>query len=184
MPENDEDNGGDSGGGLVLLGRISGAHGIRGDVKITSFAAVPEDIAAYGPLTDGKGRKLTIQTLRPLKGMSVSARIAGVGDRNAAETLKGVELFVERARLPETDEDEWYYADLIGLEAMTPEGERIGEIIAVQNFGAGDLLEIRASEGGRTMFVPFTQAAVPVVDAKGGRAVVDIPEDMDDAGED
>jgi 16S rRNA processing protein RimM len=153
-------------------------------VKITSFAAAPEDIASYGALTDGKGRQLTIEALRPLKGMSVSARISGVTDRNRAEALKGVELFIERARLPETDEDEWYYADLIGLAAVTPEGERIGEIIALQNFGAGDLLEIRASKGGRTVFVPFTQAAVPVVDIKGGRAIVDIPEDRDDAAED
>jgi 16S rRNA processing protein RimM len=181
MPDRDEDDGDDVGGGLVLLGRIAGAHGIRGEVKITSFTTVPEDIASYGPLIDGKGRKLTIEALRLLKGMSVSARIAGVRDRNAAEALKGVELFIERARLPETDADEWYHADLIGLAAMTPEGKRIGEIIAVQNFGAGELLEIRRGEGGRTVFVPFTQAAVPVVDVKGGRVIVDQPEDMDEA---
>jgi 16S rRNA processing protein RimM len=181
MPERDEDNGDDAGSGLVLLGRITGAHGIRGEVKITSFTAAPEDIASYGVLTDGKERHLTIEALRPLKGMSISARIAGIRDRNAAEALKGMELFTERARLPETDEDEWYYADLIGLEASTPEGERLGEIIAVQNFGAGDLLEIRGDEGGRSVLVPFTQAAVPVIDVKGGRVIVDQPEDMDDA---
>ena len=183
MPERDEDNGDDIDGGLVLLGRIAGAHGIRGEVKITSFTAAPEDIAAHGPLTDGKGRHLTIEALRPLKGMSVSARIAGVRDRNAAEALKGAELFIERAKLPETDEDEWYYADLIGLEALTPEGERIGEIVAVQNFGAGDLLEIRGGGSGRTVLVPFTQAAVPLVDVKGGRVIVDEPEDIGDAAD-
>ncbi|MBX2806218.1 MAG: ribosome maturation factor RimM [Hyphomicrobiales bacterium] len=171
-----------AGGKLVLLGRIAGAHGVRGDVKITSFTAMPESIGSYGALSDGKGCRLTIEVLRPLKGTSVSARIAGVKDRNGAEALKGVELFVERAKLPETDDDEWYYSDLIGLKAVTPEDERIGEIIAVQNFGAGDLLEIRREASGKTVLIPFTEIVVPVVDIRAGRVIIDEPEEMGDAG--
>lgn len=182
MPDHD-DNTGNTGDRQVLLGRITGAHGIRGEVKITSFTGTPEDIASYGPLSDGKGRSLTIESLRPLKGMSLSARIAGVSDRNAAEALKGIELFVEREKLPATEEDEWYHADLIGIHAFTPEGERIGEIVAVQNFGAGDLLEIRGEKASRTELIPFTKAAVPVIDIKGRRVIVDQAEDEDDAGE-
>jgi 16S rRNA processing protein RimM len=112
--------------------------------------------------------------------MTVAAAFAGIADRTAAETLKGVELYVERARLPEPDEDEWYYADLIGLAAISPEGETLGEVIAVQNFGAGDLLEIRPAAGGRTLLVPFVKAAVPVVDMKARRVVVNMPEDEDE----
>jgi 16S rRNA processing protein RimM len=183
MPDHDEDNSGNTGSRLVLLGRITGAQGIRGEVKITSFTAQPEDIASYNPLSDGKGRSLTILSLRPLKGMSLSARIEGVSDRTAAEALKGVQLFVEREKLPATEEDEWYHADLIGLEALTPEDERLGEIIAVQNFGAGDLLEIRLAGSNRTELVPFTKAVVPIVDIRGGRVIVDEAEDVEDAGE-
>jgi 16S rRNA processing protein RimM len=165
---------------FVLLGRIAGAHGVKGEVKINSFTEVPEDIAAYGPLIDGKGRSFIIERLHPLKGMTVAAAFAGIADRTAAETLKGVELYVERARLPEPDEDEWYYADLIGLAAISPGGETLGEVIAVQNFGAGDLLEIRPAAGGRTLLVPFVKAAVPVVDMKARRVVVNMPEDEDE----
>lgn len=183
MSDRDDDSTEKSGDRLVLLGRIAGAHGIRGEVKITSFTAVPGDIASYGALADGKGGRLIIEAIRPLKGMSLAARIAGIADRNAAEALKGVELFIEREKLPETDDNEWYYADLVGLEALTPEGGKIGEVIAVQNFGAGDLLEIRGANSSRTELYPFTQAVVPVVDIKGGRVVVDAPEDLGDDGE-
>jgi 16S rRNA processing protein RimM len=168
--------------GLVLLGRIAGAHGIRGEVRINSFTAAPEDIAAYGELTDGRGRVFVIERLRPVKGTAVAAQLQGVRDRTAAEALHGTELFVERAKLPEPDEDEWYYEDLIGLEAVTGEGELAGRVLAVQNFGAGDLLEIRRAEGEprESLFVPFTKAAVPVVDVKGGRVVIVPPQETDD----
>ncbi len=183
MPDHDESNSGNTGGRLVLLGHVAGAHGIRGEVKITSFTAAPGDIASYGPLTDGKGGSLSIEAARLLKGIVLAARIAGISDRNAAEALKGMELFVERTKLPKTEEDEWYYDDLIGLAALTPEGEKIGKVVAVQNFGAGDLLEIRRDNSGRTALIPFTRTAVPVVDVKGGRVIVDEPKDMDDAAE-
>ncbi len=170
----------EAGGRLVLLGRIAGPHGVRGEVRLTSFTAAPEDIATYGPLIDGKGRRISIEALRPLKGVTFAARIAGVADRTAAEALAGAELHVERARLPEPDEDEWYHADLIGLAAFRMDGGKLGEVIAVQNFGAGDLLEIRRIDGGGTLLVPFTKAAAPVVDVKNGRIVVDEPEDKSD----
>lgn len=166
--------------GLVLLGRIAGAHGIRGEVRINSFTAAPEDVAAYGELTDGRGRAFVIERLRPVKGTAVAAQLQGVRDRTAAEALHGTELFVERAKLPEPDEDEWYYEDLIGLEAVTGEGELAGRVLAVQNFGAGDLLEIRRTNARETLFVPFTKAAVPVVDVKGRRIVIQPPPETGD----
>jgi 16S rRNA processing protein RimM len=168
------------GAGLVLLGRIGAAQGLRGEVRIATFTESPENIAVYGPLVDTKGRSFTIEALRPLKDALVVARLAGVNDRSAAEALSGVELYVEKARLPEPDADEWYYDDLIGLKAIAPDGAQIGEIAAVQNFGAGDLLELRLAENRRTVFVPFTEAAVPEVDISAGRVIVVMPEEIDE----
>ena len=165
--------------GLVLLGRIGAAQGLRGEVRITTFTEIPENIAAYGPLRDAKGRSFIIETLRPAKGTQVVVRLGGIDDRSAAEALNGVELYIEKALLPEPEEGEWYFDDLIGLKAISLEGAEIGEIASVQNFGAGDLLEIRLSEGRRIVFVPFTQAAVPEVDVKAGRVVVIMPEEID-----
>ncbi len=164
----------------VLLGRIAGAHGLRGEVKINSFTGVPEDIAAYGSLSDGAGRSFVIERVRALKGGAVAAQLARISDRDAAEALKGVELYVARAKLPEPDADEWYYGDLIGLKAVSPDGAEIGAIAAVQNFGAGDLLEIRPLDARQTLFVPFTETAVPVVDLKGGCVTIRLPEVIDD----
>lgn len=161
---------------MILLGRITGAHGIRGEVVVHSFAAEPKDIAAYGPLSDKVGQrtfKITVVRVTP-KG-AVIARIGGVADRNAAEALKGTELYVARDKLPQPDDGEFYYADLIGLAAVTPEGAPIGEIVSVQNYGAGDLLEIRPSGTADTELVPFTDAFVPSVDIPGRRAVVILP---------
>ncbi|WP_088345444.1 MULTISPECIES: ribosome maturation factor RimM [Rhodomicrobium] len=168
---------------LVLLGRIAGAHGLRGEVKINSFTAAPEDIAAYGPLTDPAGRSFTIRSLRPLKGGAVTAQLAGISTRDAAEALRGTELYIEREKLPEPDPDEWYYEDLIGMAAVSPEGAPIGEIVAVQNFGAGDLLEIRSPDARQTLFVPFTEATVPVVDIEARQVTVLLPEEIDDKDE-
>ncbi len=166
-----------AGSDLVLLGRILGAHGIRGEVKINSFTDPPDNIAAYGALSDGRGGRFVIEGLRPLKNMAVAARLAGIFDRNAAEALKGTDLYVARASLPAPDEDEWYYADLIGLTAVSPANDPIGEVVAVQNFGAGDLLEIRCPGEQETRLLPFTKDAVPVVDVKGGHVVVVLPEE-------
>jgi 16S rRNA processing protein RimM len=166
---------------LVLMGAILGAHGIKGEVKVKSFAATPAAIAEYGPLTDTRHKRSfalsIVGTADAAKGVLIG-RIAGIADRNAAEALKGVELFVERARLPAPeDPEEYYLADLIGLAAFDGSGARLGEIASVDNYGAGDLLLV-VPEDGEGFVVPFAKAFVPVVDAKGGRVVLDLPADF------
>jgi len=156
----------------VLLGRIAGAHGIRGEVLIRTFTAAPENIGGYGTLSDAGGeRTFKVESARRTS-KGVVARLRGCADRNAAEALKGVDLYIERDRLPAAAEGEFYHADLIGLPAVDAEGNPIGEIVAVQNFGAGDLLEIRLAGTGKTEFVPFTDEAVPDVDIAARRVVV------------
>jgi 16S rRNA processing protein RimM len=155
----------------ILLGRIAGAHGIRGEVLIRTFTGRPEDIGAYGPLDDGAGHTVTVETVRTTS-KGVVARIEGISDRNAAEALKGAALYVERERLPPPDEGEFYHADLIGLAAVDPEGRRLGEIVGVHNYGAGDLLELRLSGSGKTELIAFTEAFVPEVDLTARRVVV------------
>ena len=159
----------------VLLGRIAGAHGIRGEVVIHSFAEPAENIAAYGPLTDAAGaRAFAIESLR-VTAKGVVARLEGVADRNAAEALKGVELHVDRERLPAAAEGEFYHADLVGLAAVDPQGTKIGEIVAVQNYGAGDLIELRLAGSAKTELIPFTEASVPEVDVRARRVVIVMP---------
>ncbi len=159
----------------ILLGRIVAAHGIRGDVVIDSYAGAPGDIGAYGPLSSEDGSKqLTVKVVR-VTPKGVVARVAGVADRNGAEALKGTALYVSRDRLPETADDEFYYADLAGLRADNEAGERIGSVVAMQNYGAGDLLEVRLDGQTITELLPFTDAFVPVVDVAGGRVVVVMP---------
>jgi 16S rRNA processing protein RimM len=160
---------------LVLLGRITGAHGLKGEVKIATFTAQAADIAAYGPLTSADGtRSFKIASLRSAGG-SVIARLSGVTGRNEAEKLRGTGLYVLRAALPPAEEDEYYHSDLIGLAAVSPDGEELGEIIAIQNYGAGDLLEIRAPGSRRTELVPFEQAYVPKVDLEASRVTIVMP---------
>jgi 16S rRNA processing protein RimM len=161
----------------VLLGHIAGAHGIRGEVLVKTYTGAPEDIAAYGALSDEAGTrsyKLKVVRVTP-KG--VIARIAGIADRNAAEPLKGVALYVDRAAMGEAAPGEYFHTDLIGLVAFAPDGSRLGNVKAVNNFGAGDLLEIAFTATGRTEFVPFTDACVPEVDIAAGRVVVIMPID-------
>lgn len=161
---------------MILLGRIVGAHGIKGEVVVHSFAHQPEDIAAYGPLSDKSGtRTFKLRVLRVTPKGAIIARIAGVADRNAAEALKGIELFVAREKLPEPGDGEFYHVDLIGLAAVAPDGTRIGEIVAVQNYGAGDLLEIRIPGRKETELVPFNDDFVPEVDVAAGTATVVMP---------
>jgi 16S rRNA processing protein RimM len=144
----------------VRVGRITAAHGVRGEVKIRCFTEVPEDVGGYGPLDDVQGRSYTLASLRPATGQFVVACIEGVANRNAAEALAGRDLFVPRDRLPPPEEDEWYYSDLIGLTAVDPDGDRLGRVIAVHDFGAGDLVEI-APPSGKPFMVPFTEQCVP-----------------------
>lgn len=160
----------------LLMGRIGAAHGIKGEVRIQSFTEDPLAIMDYGPLATNKpGLSIEILDARTTTNVLV-ARIKGVPDRNAAEKLNGVELYIDRDLLPQIeDEDDFYHADLIGLDARLADGTRLGEIIAVPNFGAGDMLEIRGKSGGETRFIPFTKAAVPEVHIGAGYVVVEPP---------
>jgi 16S rRNA processing protein RimM len=161
----------------ILVGAIAGAHGVRGQVKIKSFTDDPAAVAAYGPVTDESGRRtfrLTLTGATQAANGMVIARIDGVSDRNEAEALKGLRLYVARAALPPTDEGEYYRADLIGLRAERRDGSAYGRVVDVQNYGAGDLLEIERADGERE-FLPFTVATAPIVDIASGRLVVEPP---------
>ena len=165
----------------ILLGRIAGAHGIRGEVLIHAFTEPPENVAAYGPLIDKAGARTFEVEIVHVTTKGVVARLKGVADRNAAEALKGVALYVERDRLPPAVEGEYYHADLIGLAVVDGDGQRIGEVVAVQNYGAGDLLEIRLADARQTELIPFTDAHVPEVDVAAKRVVVFMPTVSGDA---
>ena len=157
----------------LLLGVVIGAQGIRGEVKVKTFTGDPEAIGDYGPLTDAKAeRQFRLKVRRVSKGDVVIAAIKGIEDRNGAEALKGTELYVDRAALPQAGDGEFYYADLVGLQAVTTEGQVLGQVVAVHNFGAGDMLEVKP-DGGASAMVPFTGDAVPEVDIAGGRVTVD-----------
>lgn len=168
----------------VLLGSFANAHGIRGEVQVRTFTGAPESIASYGPLSDKEGRRTFKLKVVRVTDKGIIARVEGIADRNAAEALKGIELYVDRAKLPATDEGDYYHADLIGLLAVSPEGEEIGRIIAVANFGAGDLLEVQFAGGTATEFVPFSDACVPHVDIAAGVATIVMPEMVAGEGED
>lgn len=163
-------------GRRILLGEIAGAHGIRGDVIVRTFTGAPDAIASYGPLTDATGAQpLALKVLR-VTPKGVIARVKGVADRNGAEALKGRKLYVTRAALPEpAGDDDFYHADLIGLAAVAPDGRPLGEVVAVQNFGAGDLLEVRFNASQKTELIAFTKASVPVVDVAARRVTIVMP---------
>jgi len=156
----------------VQMAVIGAAHGIKGEVRVKSFTADPQALGDYGPLHALDGRAFEVLSIRPA-GSVVVVRFKGVNDRNAAEALNGTALFVERDALPEADDhNEFYHADLVDLAVRNPAGETIGKVTAVQNFGGGDILEI-AHNGEPGVLIPFTVAAVPQVDVKGGFVVVD-----------
>jgi 16S rRNA processing protein RimM len=159
----------------VCVAQIGGAHGIRGEVRLKSFTAEPEAVARYGPLESEDGaRRIEIASLRPGNGVFV-ARLKGVADRNAAEALRNLRLYVSRERLGAPEPDEFYHSDLIGLEVIDTNGVPRGRIVAVPNFGAGDLIEIAPAGGGPSALLPFSKAAVPEIDLAAGRIVVDPP---------
>ncbi|MCW5698022.1 MAG: ribosome maturation factor RimM [Bauldia sp.] len=164
----------------VILARVGAAHGLKGEVRLRSFTADPMAVASYGALTAPDGRSFEITALRPAPSGGpemLVARFAGVADRTAAEALNGLDLAVPRDRLPATGEDDFYHADLIGLAAMSPDGAPLGRVVAIHDFGSGDLIEIGAP--GDTVMVPFTRAAVPVVDIAGGHVVIDMPPEVE-----
>jgi 16S rRNA processing protein RimM len=171
----------DKGQMRVLLGRIAAAHGLRGEVMIQAYTEPPENIAAYGPLTDRSGARHFHIECRRVTAKGVIAGLTDVGDRGAAEALKGTDLYVLRDRLPPAAEGEFYHWDLIGLAAVNAEGNLLGEIVAVQNYGAGDLLEVRLAGAATTQLIPFSDAFVPQVDLTAKRAVVVLPDPQEEA---
>ena len=163
----------------VLLGEIGAAQGLKGEVRLRSYTQDPAAIARYGALDDEHGGKIEIESLR-VTPKALIARIKGVTTRNAAEALNGTKLYVARSRLPKRDEEEWFHSDLIGLSAVDDQGEPVGTVVAVQNFGAGDLIEVKPAKGGPTVLVPFTREAFPEVDVEGGRLTLVPPEGLFD----
>ncbi|UPJ58599.1 ribosome maturation factor RimM [Bradyrhizobium sp. 192] len=166
---------------LVCVARIGAAHGVRGAVKLWTFTEDPFAVKRYGPLLskDGK-RQFEVATAREARDHLV-ATFKGVTTREEAERLNGIELYVARDKLPATDDDEYYHTDLIGLAAVTTEGDALGRVLAIHNFGAGDIIEI-APPKGATLLLPFTNAVVPEVDLASGRVVIALPQEIE--GED
>ena len=167
----------------LCVGVITGAHGVRGLVRIKSFTEAPENLAAYGKLSDEAGtRSFEVSVTGRAKG-ALLARIEGVTDRDQAEALRGTRLHIARDALPPLeDEEEYYVADLIGLEAVDRAGNPLGEVRAVHNFGAGDVIEVTPGAeagGGPSRLWPFTRKTVPEVDLAAGRLVIEPPEELE-----
>ena len=160
----------------VCVGAIAGSYGVRGEARVKSFCADPAAIGDYGPLSaeDGTVFRLTVQ--RPVKG-GYAVRLSGVASKEAADALKGTRLWAHRDALPLPGEDEYYHADLIGMEAVDTGGAPLGKVVAVHETGANDVLELRGVLPGNTL-IPFTKAVVPTVDLAVRRVVVDPPEGL------
>jgi 16S rRNA processing protein RimM len=162
----------------ICVAQIGAAHGTSGEVRLWSFTADPAAVKDYGPLESEDGTaQFEIEALRPARNHLV-ARLSGVRDRAQAEQLANLRLYVPRDRLPPAAPDEFYHADLIGLAAHDLNGRKVATVVAIQNFGAGDLLELRAAGESETVLLPFTTATVPVVDIAGGRVVIDPPDNL------
>ena len=158
---------------LVCLGQIGAPHGVRGEVRLRSFTAEPDAIAAYGPLQLEDGRTIAIESLRPAKDHFV-ATLSGIHDRDAAAQLANEKLYVPRERLPQlADPEEFYHSDLIGLAVVDRGGQRLGSVVAIHNFGAGDLIELKLDASNKTELLPFDDTNVPHVDIAGGKLVLD-----------
>jgi 16S rRNA processing protein RimM len=162
----------------ILLGVVIGPQGLSGDVRVKTFTETPEQLGAYGPLRTAEGRVLEIVATRMVKADVVAISFRGVDDRSAAEALASAKLFVSRGALPATEPDEFYHADLIGLRAQDHEGRVLGEIRAIHDFGAGDVIEIRRSDES-TLLLPFTKDFVPQIDLGNKYVVVSEPVDME-----
>jgi len=161
---------------MICVGAIAGSFGVKGEVRLKSFCAEPEDIASYGALSSEDGAQIwTVKLTRPVKG-GFAARLTGVASKEAADALKGTRLYAPRDALPALPDDEYYYSDLIGLEVVDTGGAPIGKVAAVLNHGAGDLLEVRA-RGEKPVLLPFTREVVPTVDLTTSRIVADPPEE-------
>jgi 16S rRNA processing protein RimM len=164
---------------MVLVGRFGAAQGVRGEIRIKSYTADPLSVGEYGPLSDETGaRKFEIERLRPLKDDMLVAKVKGLANRDAAQALTGLALFVSREKLPPPDDDEFYIADLVGLAAVTPDGATIGRVKNIVNYGAGDILEIQPSAGD-TLLAPFTKEVAPKIDFAAGHIVVILPTEVE-----
>jgi 16S rRNA processing protein RimM len=166
---------------LILMGVFGAPQGVRGEIRVKSLTKEPSAIGGYGPLTDaGRARAFAFETLRPLKDNMLVARVAGVSSREAAEALRGVEIFARRDQLPPPNEEEFYYDDLVGLEALDAAGTRLGRVVSLMNYGAGDVLEIAPAQGGETLLLPFTRRVAPRIDFDAGRIVIEQPGEVED----
>ena len=162
---------------MICIGAIAGAFGVQGEVRLKSFCVDPEAIADYAPLTTKDGaRSFTIKLTKSLNG-AFAARLSGVSTREAAEALKGTQLYAPRTRLPALPDDEFYHSDLVGLDVVDTGGASLGKVAVVHNHGAGDILEIRSPQG--SQLIPFTRACVPTVDLTARRVVVDPPDETE-----
>lgn len=160
---------------MICVGAIAGSYGVRGELRVKSYCAVPEDIETYTPLwSEDRSRQFALAILRPVKN-GFAARIAEVTSKEEADALRGTALFAERDQLPSLPDDEYYHADLIGLSVYDTGGVLLGTVKTVQNHGADDLLELQLAGTSATTFLPFTKAAVPTVDLASGRVVADPP---------
>ncbi len=161
---------------LILLGVVGRPHGVRGLVRVHSYTATPADLAGYGPLRDDGGRRWTL--VWKGEGIAELRDAAGraVADRSAAERLVNMRLHIERDRLPPPEEDEFYLADLVGLQAVRRDGAALGRVAAVHDYGGGTSLEVVGQ--GAPLLVPFTRAAVPEVDVAAGRVVIEPPDEV------
>ncbi|MBE7243905.1 MAG: ribosome maturation factor RimM [Actinomycetospora chiangmaiensis] len=166
---------------LVLLGEFGRPHGLNGEIRLKSYTGDPLAIAGYGPLRASDGRSLELLDARPAPGAAADillCRVKGVADRTGAEALNRVSLSIARDKLGEPEEDEFFLADLIGLAVVDEAGAQLGSVVAVPNYGGGDLLEIRSVQGGPTALLPFTKAFVPSLDVVSGRVTALLPEDF------
>jgi 16S rRNA processing protein RimM len=165
---------------LILVGRFGAPHGVGGELRLYSFTGDPAAIVSYKPLLDESGsRQFSIVRIRPIKGNMFIAKIAGVEDRASAKALTNTALYTPRAALPAASDDEFYLADLIGLNAVTQTGEELGRVVDVLNFGGGDVLEISPKGGGATILLPFNKTVVPQVDLEGGRLIIVPPVEIE-----
>lgn len=163
----------------ICVGVLAGSFGVQGEVRVKSFCAEPTDIASYGPLfTEDGSRSFKVTLTRPVAG-GLGARLSGVMTKEAADALRGISLYVDRAKLPALPDDEFYHADLIGLDVLDTGGVLIGKVLAVHNHGAGDLLEIKPDGPKDAIILPFSRAIFPTVDLKARRIVADLPEGLD-----
>ena len=163
------------------MGVFGAPQGVRGEIRVKSLTGEPSAIGVYGSLTNkGRTRSFAFESLRPLKDDMLVARVAGVSTREAAEALKNVEIFARRDQLPPPNEDEFYYDDLVGLEAVDVEGASLGRVVSLMNHGAGDVLEIAPADGGETLLLPFTKSVAPRIDFDAGRIVVEPPREVED----